>query len=371
MKTKLTITTLALLFLSACVSHPEYDITEGVDTTISLFGDKITLPVGSVGPITLGSLLKGTIVEQFLTTDEDGYLSIEAEEELERYNVNDIDNTIPADSKDQPYVYQAGSIYGSVTSIASLLGALGFATPGQVLDIYATSPLSRVSTVSGTVSVTGGTVSYAVNQAFSLELPSRSAEKKLIREFVLEEGQDIPISSITIDDLAFDLPSNVANRIAYSSTRDFVISYKYKSYLAPLPSFSFNLNEFNLSMDLPLAQFDLKHCFISADVESDLPLDVTLSSLVPCDGDGNPIETVKASCNAVITGGSVANPGKSTVTIEVEALEGNIPDIHGLVFSAGTATAQNADGQPVSASQGIRISSSYATLFGGITIPAK
>ncbi len=47
----------SLGLLVACKGKMDYDISEGINREMTLFEDEITVPIGSIGPITIGSTL--------------------------------------------------------------------------------------------------------------------------------------------------------------------------------------------------------------------------------------------------------------------------------------------------------------------------
>ena len=64
--------------------HDEYDISDGIDTEITLFADEVSLPVGDIGPLTPRVLLDnagvGGMLKSFVQEDSDGYLILEQSE---------------------------------------------------------------------------------------------------------------------------------------------------------------------------------------------------------------------------------------------------------------------------------------------------
>lgn len=83
-----------LTTLAAC-SRKEYDISENLNTEITLFQDEVSVPVGSIGPITIGSTLSGLsavpgiggLVAEYIKIDEDGSLVLETTGDVFRSSV--------------------------------------------------------------------------------------------------------------------------------------------------------------------------------------------------------------------------------------------------------------------------------------------
>ena len=76
---------IALPFLWSC-ANMDYDISNGIDNEFTLFSEEISVPVGDVGPVSLGILLDGTgfreTIDQYVKEDEDGFLVIEKEDQV-------------------------------------------------------------------------------------------------------------------------------------------------------------------------------------------------------------------------------------------------------------------------------------------------
>ena len=75
----------ALPWLWSCADM-DYDISKGIDPEFTLFSDEISVPVGNVGPVSLGILLDGTglreTINEYVQEDADGFLVLEKEEQV-------------------------------------------------------------------------------------------------------------------------------------------------------------------------------------------------------------------------------------------------------------------------------------------------
>lgn len=64
----------------------------------------------------------------------------------------------------------------------------------------------------------------------------------------------------------------------------------------------------------------------------------------------------------------MSRPGVTPITLEVEALEGTIPDIDGLRIALHFENVEGASMEPLSLEQGLYVKSAFATIDGGITL---
>ena len=97
------------LFL-AC-SDMRYDISEGFDKDFTLFEEEISVPIGSIGPITVESLLLessiGQTLSSFITINEDGSFQLDTKGDLFAINVHRLEKE--AGDVSQPFTYKAGA----------------------------------------------------------------------------------------------------------------------------------------------------------------------------------------------------------------------------------------------------------------------
>lgn len=105
---------LFILPLVLACGRKEYDISEGFNKDITLFQEGISVPLGSIGPLTLGSVLDmlfqiedlGPMLAEYLIEGEDGYMKMVDSDNIFKLNVYEMEKELEDPSV--PSVYDAG-----------------------------------------------------------------------------------------------------------------------------------------------------------------------------------------------------------------------------------------------------------------------
>jgi hypothetical protein len=377
---KLSLLALAgAIALAGCVKS-EYNMPGGMlqsaDKEIALFQDRITVPVGSIGPLTLGLVLDQIpLFSGMISADENGLLIAESESEM--YRVNVYETMVETGQWAQPYTWDCGYCYGSTAAMAATLGYMGFTCPQQTLTITARNPL-----FTDDISLRGNIKATRYGEdAWTYE---KSLDGELLNSCRTDEGitvladVEIPgtgcISSIQIENLKMELPGNPDRLIRYASQQDFVFMNRHRSHLAVGPAFSFSLKIPLENLSVPLGKFRLKKCVARLELENTLPLDVTVDGIQVLKPGATEDTPPEEDTNIVISGpvhiaaGSLETPVISPIELQVEALQDTIPDLHGIQISITVQGDEQFASTLLSAKQGVYVKSSSATLVGGITL---
>jgi hypothetical protein len=367
------------LALAGCIKS-EYNMPQGmlksVDKEITLFQDQITVPVGSIGPLTLSLVLdKIPLFRGFIQADEEGFLL--AESVTEMYGTNVFETMAKTPEWTQPYTWNCGYCYGSPAGIALSLGYVGFSCPRQTVTITAKNPLDADG-----IALKGKlTVSRSGDDPWTYE---KSLEGELLTSAGTSEGMtvladvEVPgtgcISSFNIEDLAMDLPGNPGQHILNSDQQRFVFTGRHRSHLAVGSAFTMSPEIPLQNLSVPLGKYRLKKCVARLELVNTLPLNVTINSVKVLTPGESETSAPEEDTNIVISGpihlaaGSLEAPVVSPVELQVEALEGTIPDLNGFKLSITVQGDDRFASTLLSAKQGVYIKSSSATLVGGITL---
>ena len=366
------------LVLAGCVNS-DYDMPRGmlnsVDKEITLFQDQITVPVGSVGPLTLNLVLdKIPLFNGLIKTDADGFLL--AEDETEMYSINVYETMARTQDPTNPYTWDGGMLYGNPSGMALTLGYLGFTCPDQTLTVSAKNPLrTNEIALHGTIKASRyGEDAWTFEQSLegATMAPAGADGANLQLAHVNIPGNTC-ISSIQVNELKMDLPGNPDRLLASSSQQNFVFTSFHRSHLAVGPAFTLSPELPLSSLSVPLGQFKLKKCVAKLDLESTLPLDVTISSVKVLKAVGEGAETqedpnISVSVPIHVAAGSLEAPAVTPVMLQIEALSGTIPDINGLKIVVTVKGDEAHASTRLSAKQGIYVKSSSIKLVGGITL---
>ena len=376
MKKGLLFAAVALL-AAGCVSHKEYDLTNGINNEITLFEQEVSVPIGDFGPVSLGAILsKVSLPEGILPiVNEDGYLEVSGEDtELYRISVLEINQEIA--DKDEPYVFCPESIYASAPITVGLLGMLGFVFPQQSVVFYAQQPMKKAVPFTGTARLVGtdedtyDEVIIAEQSLDGLNLASGSRMRE-IASISAGPGEYMPGTEIRIDDLSWELPANALDNLRSSSYKDFVFSAEYTSLVGIGPNLALPTDRMAFDVNLPLSRFGFKSCTLKTEVINSLPLRLEIKEITPLTEDEEPDPNISISGDIVIAGGTRAVPASSPLTLEIAAQNGSIPDITRLQIVFDVSAEPNIPVQPIHSSQGLSMKSSSVTVTGGITLNKK
>ena len=355
------------LVLAGCVNS-DYDLPRGilyVDNEIALFRDQITVPIGSVGPLTLDLVLdKIPLFNGLIKTDADGFLL--AEDETEMYSINVYETMARTQDPTNPYTWDGGMLYGNPSGMALTLGYLGFTCPDQTLTVTATNPLrtNEVALHGKIMASRYGENAWTFEQSLEgATMAPAGADGANLQLAHVEIPGNACISSIQVSDLKMDLPGNPARLLASSSEQNFVFTSIHRSHLAVGSAFSLSPALPLNSISVPLGKFKFKKCVARLELENTLPLDVTIDSIKVPD---NPDINISGPIH--VAAGSLESPTVTPIELKIEALKGTIPDINGIEIQVTVkGDAAYADTR-LSAKQGVYVKSSSVTLVGGITL---
>ena len=384
---------LAFPLVLAC-SRPEYDISEGVNTEITLFENEISVPIGSAGPFSLGMVFDklaeiegvGEFFSEYLKVNPDGFIYTDDAGSIYEANVYELEKEM-----DDPGVSQTLDVGGDLCYLGGLMGVmsyLGLSSINQQAAITVDNPLNRPIPVTGRAYyVISGEEEDEVVPLEGLDsftIPSRSYEKELA---TLDIPGDLylPISAFGLDELQLTLPNNPTSRISRPEGNVCVaVNYQYKSQIRVTDAFALPLGVISVGpVDIPIGKFKLKKCELSLEIENTLPMRVEVKDfqlLLPPEkneygeldyDDASVDENVRIVADFTIPGGTLENPAVTPLTFSIEALEGTLPDISGLRLSVNLQGQPGQKPTPLSIRQGLFVKSSSARLTGGITIPQE
>ena len=376
-----------------CNKHMEYDISEGIDKEITLFEEEISVPLGNAGPIAIQTFLKdglaklfGSSVDQYISIDSEGYLWFVSKENLLNETVYDVDTQIT--DKTSPYDWNPSGVSASPGGLASMLGMFGMKCVNQKIGIYAINPLSRNITLNSTARISCRNAEYKTTYTDSAPVKDlvlkRRNDTTLIASFDVPANHLESIGNVTLDDAHISLPDNITGKIHFAEANLFFkIFSDYKTNVAIGEKLTVEKIPISIKkLNLPLSDYRLHKCIVSFDVVSTLPIDVTIVKVEVLEEDvlaeegedgeePEPVvnENIVVSPNVSIYGGSPDKPATSNVELELESLDGPLPDIKGIKITVSFKAAEGYANTILNANQGLSIKNATATIHGGITIP--
>lgn len=372
------LSSLAMLLLSVSCTRSEYDPSNRINKEMTLFGEEIYVPVGQVGPVTVKSLLSssktiGDLVNTLLKEEYDGTFYVESDDAIYAYNAYRQALEIPDSS--QPYHWDIGSQSGSVASMASLLRMVNMGFVNQHLTLYVLNPITASLNLNTDIWVRCTNSAYVetYSKEFKMEDYNLKSSYSKIPIVKLDLPADLTdmVSRVEFNDLTLDLPANVGDKIRTSDDAKYSFGAQYKANPAPTENFSF-AQAFPLSnLNVPLGKFKLHKCVLSFDLENTLPFDVTVRSIKLMNKKGDYITDVVFSSDIKIMGGKPGAPAVTPVELQVEALEGTIPDIEGVAVDVKIAYSPSVGAVPLSSAMGLSLKSASVKLHGGITLFGK
>ena len=379
---------LLTVLLPACAGKG-YDMSEGLNTELTLFEEEVSVPVGKIGPFTLSTVLDrlsavegiGTLLSDYIKVDHDGALYLEDSETFYRDNIYEVERSTGDVSA--PFTWHAGSPSGSVGGVPAVLSLLGLKAPSQQLELIYTNPLRSALPIRCAGRLVCYDSSWQPSYTATLETPGslsrRAADAQLTRVSLPMEVTDV-ISNFSLDNLEVDFPANPTSNI-WDPDLNCALSmaYRYRCGIAAgesfaLPGMSFDVGEVNL----PIGAYKLHKCEVSVELENTLPLAVTVDKLEVLRKVGEEESAsyevdpdVAVSGLVKVAGGSPVKPAVTPMTVTLEALSGTVPDIEAIRITLSVEGQPGLGVVPFSVNQGLLVKSSSATLHGGITIPKK
>lgn len=381
---------LSAIFLAGCADM-DYDISEGYNKEVTLFENEFSAPIGSIGPLTIGSTLGGAskaegmvgMISEYIKQDASGLLYLEDKGNLYKINVYEIERQ--QGDVSEPFTWKAGSPSGSVGGFPSIVSYIGLGVSNQKLDISYTNPFASDIPIrcNGSLMCLGADwlPSYQASLTVPGLLGTYVSNKPLASHVLPPEVTDV-VRSFSLGSLEFDLPANPTSQLMDRNESSIIsIDYLYRCGVTVGETFAIRDIEIPAeNINLEIGKYKLKKCKVSLEVENTLPLTLTLDrlSVLKRQADAGDEESgLEPDTNILVTeglsikGGSEANPALSTLTLEVEAVEGTIPDITDLHIILSVTAPENLGAVALKANQGLYIKSSSARISGGITIPAN
>lgn len=385
MKKRFLLSLLLIFSMIVSCSRSEYDISEGFNKDITLFEKEISVPLGNLAPITIGSTLNGIsridglggMIGEFIKVGEDDNLLMESDASIFRINVYELEKKMA--DPDVAELWHTGYETGYPGGIIPLLSLFGLRTTNQKMVITADNPL--VVNVAAT-----GTASYncvSSDNYYTANIPELNsftfgqwATGQELVSVTVPENVTEALTSIGFEDLTLDLPAKPTSLIA-DKTGDlfFAVNCKYSCNVAVGEDFSLPTSDLPVSLTLPVAKFKIKKFKVDAVVENTIPLALTVNDIKvvkPTENDGDPDEVddnVRITTGFTIAGGTLEHPATTAFSVTVEALTGTLPDIDRLLLSFELASQPGLGVVTLSANQGIHVKSASAKLSDGITIP--
>lgn len=378
----------ALLALTLSCGKKEYDISEGYNKEIGLFRDDITVPVGSIGPITIGSTLSGVskipglggMLSQILKEGSDGSLMVENSGNIFKINVYELEGKMKDPNAAE--VWNAGYQSGYIGGIVSMLGMLGLKATHQKLSVSVTNPLSAEVPVTSTAVYnynkedgTSESTPIPELQSFTMDYTSGAVEKLALE---VPETVPSPVSSVSLSDLSLSIPAKPSSKIIdKTGNLFFSFDYKYTAGIAVGSTFSLPLKDFSPGkVSLPIGKYKAKFAEVHVEIVNTIPLSVKVDNvrvIIPkqAEGEEDKVDTnIKIDTGgALVRGGSPEHPATSSLTLSIEALEGTIPDINGIKLDIEAKAEPSLGLVPLTTSQSVFVKSATAHLRGGVTIP--
>ena len=130
---------LLFLPLALACSQKAYDISEGFNPELTLFEDQISVPVGSIGPLTLNLVFNklgqtpgiGTLLADYIKIGDDGYLNMEDSGTILSANVYELERMMP-----DPGVASSCNAGSRSGFIGGLVGLLDFINDSPYATIF-------------------------------------------------------------------------------------------------------------------------------------------------------------------------------------------------------------------------------------------
>lgn len=369
--------------LVACM-HEEYDTTRGIDTEVTLFTDEVSLPVGDVGPVSMGILLDKSgfrnTIKELIGEDDDGYLMAEASGEVFSNFVMLL--SMMSTNPSQPLSVPIADFSGSLDSKTESLSGMGFDLPLQRLSLSLNNPLTEEIKVSGKLSVSSAAQGDAPAQTILSEefsgkaVPASSPQTEIL---TAERSGSKVFSSFVLKDMVLQLPADLLSKDPYGGFGAIQLKYNYRTYVSFRDGISISLGYDIKDLDLPLGQFKVKEARICTEVSSEIPVTLVIDEaqalVKQTDEEGNesivPAEDISITPGLTIASGTSGNPVETPLEIVVTAGDGTIPDLCGISVKFSIKSPTGDGDKRIGMNQNLYLNNIRAVVSGGITIPSS
>lgn len=368
----------SILAIAGC-ENQAYDL-DRLDKEVTLFEDGIAVPLGNVGPFTLELASKsetlGKVMSNLFQAESDGTIVCQGSKEFYRLNVYEV--IAKSENPSQPTTFKISDKSTSPFAAAGMFMMLGFSTADQKITMELQNPLTEPFAIGGSAYYSCQnlqTYSTSFEETKSLDgtvIPSSYDKVTILRSSIPDTIPDA-VSTMMLKDFCLEFPGDLMNKIRSSSSADFVFTSNYSSHIAAGSRLNFDLasllGSLSIGFKLPIGSYGLKDAEVSFDLESTVPMQVTLSDIKLLTGaepaDNSDLEVTPGTL--VIYGGSLENPGVTKITLGIRSKSGTIPDITGMKFGLKLSSAPGYEKTLLSMKQGISVKSASGTLRGGIT----
>lgn len=371
MKTCLAVPLLLLLLLGGCQRNLEYDLSDGLDSKITLFEKALVLPVGSTGPITLKVAMAPLATKlpllgfpaDLLKVDEDGQLLISYTQEMA--NVNFYKFALSLADNAEPYVWKPYGMTATPT-MEVMLPMLGVWLHNEVVALTVAAPFSDGIWLDGKVSVAckGENEEVAYQDSvrldrFSVRPYDGRVQLASFRLPIVSRGSGTTVSFQDVEAL---LPAHLGERITGDGI--YTVNLTHRANVSVGSRFNLPIPQLELPVHLPLGAIGFKDAVIGVELENTLPLQVEITELaVP----GN--DNLSITAEGTLAGGSPAAPVSSSISLHIKSLDGSpIPDIESFALQLTLRASPGHEDVLLSENQGVRLKHSYVKVNGGITL---
>lgn len=361
---------LLLLAAAGCGKSRIYDVENGVDPEVTLFEKSLVVPVGSAGPFTLelakqpiGDFLSTLGFSQDLVTaDENNQMQLSLTEDFVTQNLYKL--ALSMEENEDPYVWEP-DVYPCMPALGLLLSYFSILTHRQQINLYVTSALRSAVPVKGSLDVTCLNEDYEPTYMDAMDLdvtlPS-NVRHRLLVSYQLPESLTGSVPSVSFSDLEVTLPARYSRRIENEGV--FSIQLEYKTNISVGEGFNMVLPEITIPVNLPLGKIGFNHADIKLELESTLPIQITLDKLAVPDN-----ENLSITAEGVLEGGSEGSPVTSGLTLHIETLDGQpIPDITSLLVNGTLKAVPGLENVLLSFNQGLYLKHSSIKVIGGINL---
>ena len=270
----------SVLFFAVSCSQDAYDISRGVDGEMTLFTDKVSIPIADIGPISPKQLLgdKGLpdLIQSMVQEDEQGYLVSQSSGTFFSNFVALLSMGLPDPA--QPADIPLPDYTGEIDSPAGfLLGALGLGFSPQVFTLRASNPLTEGISVSGKLTLLDTDGTAVVSKEFEkVPLKAGATNADILQ---VEEAHEASIAGFKVENMILHLPASALEKDSLGGFGSFVLGYQYKGYLYMKADFPDSLPFDFTDLNAPLGQYKVKEATICMEVSNEIPISLELSSV--------------------------------------------------------------------------------------------
>ena len=350
---------LSCLLMAAGCAKSEYDISENLDTEVTLLGDHITVPLFDLAPATIKSV-GGTTLENFCEVDSKGNYYIESEESLGSEKLSAL---IAEHPDGEACSFAEEDVYFDTPTAAIILSALGFAFVRQTYEMTVENPLAVPVQAKGFFRVLDEDDNLVTEHEMTpTVIPAQSGDVAF--SFTLP---DACMGTYTLScDFSIDLPEHFTDAVESASDR-IAVKLSHTAFMASCEKIDASVQQSENGLDAEISKYKVSQGVVTFDAENTFPFNFRLTD-IKLKKDKAVLGGVSVVMEDVIPSGTMNAPAKMSGRLTIKAADGYLPDFDAVSFSVAISAGAKDNGVLINDNEALTLTNLNLVAEGGIKL---